>query len=89
VRGDDPDVHESCRLKTLAVLGEGQGSGDATDVVAAPGALPGCQVVVGHDVRDADAAARCQEADGARCTGLASAPPAERRVPALVTELAG
>jgi hypothetical protein len=39
--GGDLDLHEPCRLKAFAVLGERQSPRDATDVVAALRALGG------------------------------------------------
>lgn len=51
VGGRDPDIPEPGRFEAFPVLREGQGPGDAADVVAAFGALSGGEAVVGDDVR--------------------------------------
>jgi hypothetical protein len=59
-RGDldagEPGVGES-----VAVLGDGQGAGDAADVVAAFGAVGLGEVVLGDDVGDAEPPARLED----------------------------
>lgn len=54
--GAEFDVGEPGGFEALAVIGEGEGSGDTADVVAALGTLVGGEGVVGDDVGDSDPA---------------------------------
>jgi hypothetical protein len=58
VGGRDFDVSEPRRLKPFPVLTDGQSASDAAGVVATLDAVVGGELVLGHDVGDAETSAR-------------------------------
>ena len=58
----DLDVDETDPAETLAILGDGQGAGDASDVTPARGAIGPGEPILGDDVGDPDPAAGPQNA---------------------------
>jgi hypothetical protein len=60
----DLDVRESGGFQAFAVLGEREGTGDATNAGAALGLLGGREVVVSDNVGDVEATTGTQDAEG-------------------------
>src|SRR5207344_614059 len=63
VRRADVDIGEAGRRKAVVVLGDGQSTGDAADIVASQSAVGRGEVVFGNDVGDAEASAGLEDTE--------------------------